>query len=212
MDAGACPSPQSPRPHCHPLESFRRPAWPTPAVPLSAALVCCFSGCSAQTLSVPPSERPVGFPAALSQAQTRGRTLCNLMAGENVGEILRRAILGVEFLRTRVFRNTRLESDPSWCCHPLRTLNFTFAPAFDAVGGFHQVCVISADLHRRGKEGLAAYFAYVRALFAYTPSVPTPCPASARVEGSPFNSHPLSYPALSRPSLCPQTLFTVSRA
>lgn len=68
----------------------------------------------------PPRGQSLQFITAASgnQARTWGGTSCNSTVGGNVGEGLGRAIPGVAFLRTRVFRNAHPEDDPPGACHP----------------------------------------------------------------------------------------------
>ena len=94
--------PQSPRSHCHPLESVRSSAWSLCTVASTASLtvLLLLRLLRCRTVLLHPVKDLMGFPASAGpEAQTQDPTLSNLLAGTNVCEILRREILGAEFHR-----------------------------------------------------------------------------------------------------------------
>lgn len=121
-----------------------------------------------------------------------------------MGEGLGRAIPGVAFLRTRVFRNAHPEDHPPRALSPLRPRSLTFTAAFDTVGGVQEAGVFTCVDAEAERNAWPRVLRTDGRTDTHSPRVHSPFPhrpASARAEGGPFRSHPSTCSALSRTSL-----------
>lgn len=116
-----------------------------------------------------------------------------------MGEGLGRAIPGVAFLRTRVFRNAHPEDHPPRALSPLRPRSLTFAAAFDTAGGVQEAGVftcVDAEAERNAWPRVLRTDGRTRTLRVYTLPSHTvlPPPEQRGVHFVPTHQPVLPYP------------------